>query len=243
MNIITLLKLMLLKVNLRQLVVDEAREKYMFEDNQPSYQLNKQQDPFSFFCDMYAYCMGDDLKNLFNFVVRKIVNCEHCSKKNMLRESKIFHLLLRMNPKERMVYNFNDLFQNEYVIDNFRCDCGFKTTSAIVTYNFSNCILLKFNTIQDNQHFSIEVENFDENYILIPNDQSVNIFIVKSALIFIPTCKNNIKLGGHYVIWRRAFGGTGWLEISDSTSIYHENFIKGLKNVYLLFLEKKSVNT
>ena len=51
MNIITLLKLMLLKVNLRQLVVDEAREKYMFEDNQPSYQLNKQQDPFSFFCD------------------------------------------------------------------------------------------------------------------------------------------------------------------------------------------------
>ena len=41
---------------------------------------------------------------------------------------------------------------------------------------------------------------------------------------------------GHYVCWKKE--QNGWLEISDSTSTFHENFLKDLQGVYLLFLEK-----
>ncbi len=58
-------------------------------------------------------------------------------------------------------------------------------------------------------------------------------FKLKSIIQFIPAIQ-------HYVCWRRNRNHSGWLRISDNTSILHKELIKeNLNNSYLIFLEKK----
>lgn len=131
-------------------------------------------------------------------------------------------------------------------LDDYKCEsCNHKHDKTVLytTYDFSlnNCLILKLKiTGNDNRFLDLKVTDFNENSIIIPGDIKNNIFVIKAAIIFRPEDVCNTDSGGHYVCLRRA--GQGWLEISDTTSTYKNNFVPNLKNVYLLFLEKKHLN-
>lgn len=107
-------------------------------------------------------------------------------------------------------------------------------------YDFSRnqCVILNFPTIKDDKFINKTVKNFDENHVVIPGDEKKNIFIVSAAIVYIPNDRDNTKLGGHYVCWRRSLGGH-WNVLSDTNSTNKTTFIKNLNGVYLLFLQKK----
>lgn len=134
-------------------------------------------------------------------------------------------------------------------LDEYKCDkCNYRNKELLLDtqYDFSmnNCVILKFNLVVDgsngNKCHTISVKNFNENHVLIPGDKKNTVFIVKAAIIFRPACQDKLDIGAHYVCWRRTLYGEGWLEISDSRSDYHKEFIHNLNHVYLLFLEKKN---
>ncbi len=131
-------------------------------------------------------------------------------------------------------------------LEDYKCEICFHQQEKTLqhnSYDFSlnNCVILKFKIAgYDHKFLNLEVNEFNENHVVIPGDHKSNFFVVKAAIVFTPSNNDNTEIGGHYVCWRRA--RDGWLEISDTTSTYKNKFIKNLKNVYLLFLEKKHLS-
>ena len=71
---------------------------------------------------------------------------------------------------------------------------------------------------------------YNPDLIVIPNTNNYT-FKIKAAIMYIGDSR-----AGHYVIWKKL--DNGWLRISDSNSIFYQNLIQNLKNIYLLFLER-----
>ena len=138
-----------------------------------------------------------------------------------------------------MSYNkpldFNELFINntEMICNNCK---DFTLHSEKNIYNFLNndYLLARLNNfIYINKRLvklSNKIVNYDINNLIIPNIQNFS-FKVISAITYTGT-----SYEGHYVIWVRS--GSGWRKISDTVGTYYPNFIKNLKNVYLLILKK-----
>ena len=138
-----------------------------------------------------------------------------------------------------MSYNkpldFNELFINntEMICNNCK---DFTLHSEKIIYNFLNndYLLARLNNfIYINKRLvklSNKIVNYDINNLIIPNIQNFS-FKVISAITYTGT-----SYEGHYVIWVRS--GSGWRKISDTVGTYYPNFIKNLKNVYLLILKK-----
>ena len=138
-----------------------------------------------------------------------------------------------------MSYNkpldFNELFINntEMICNNCK---DFTLHSEKIIYNFLNndYLLARLNNfIYINKRLvklSNKIVNYDINNLIIPNIQNFS-FKVISAITYTGT-----SYEGHYVIWVRS--GSGWRKISDTVGRYYPNFIKNLKNVYLLILKK-----
>ena len=138
-----------------------------------------------------------------------------------------------------MSYNkpldFNELFINntEMICNNCK---DFTLHSEKNIYNFLNndYLLARLNNfIYINKRLvklSNKIVNYDINNLIIPNIQNFS-FKVISAITYTGT-----SYEGHYVIWVRS--GSGWRKISDTVGRYYPNFIKNLKNVYLLILKK-----
>ena len=150
-----------------------------------------------------------------------------------------------MNKENSSSLKFYELFQNknERKLTDYRCEfCNQRTKNGKqeIEYDFKaiSFLVLRLCGIWKNKILLNKIQDFDPDNIFIPGDQSKFKFILKAAIHYTPLGSNNgidYKCG-HYVCWKKE--QNGWLEISDSTSTFHENFLKNLQGVYLLFLEK-----
>ena len=84
------------------------------------------------------------------------------------------------------------------------------------------------------------IDGFDENEIIIPGDKNKTVYQLKAAVQFYPVDRNNSFSGGHYTCWIPAL--EHWLEISDSSATHHKTFNRNLKDIYIMFIEKKFMN-
>ncbi len=83
----------------------------------------------------------------------------------------------------------------------------------------------------------IDINNFDPDRVEIPNLPNCT-FWLKSAICYISGDGNNYSKAGHYIICCRSLCNTGWMNISDDVGSFHSNFMKNLKNVVIMLLEK-----
>ena len=123
---------------------------------------------------------------------------------------------------------YNDLFK--VLIEKCCNNCHRKYQTKYNEYNFTenNYLILYISNIYNGNLLSTNIINFDPDFVLIPGNNTM--FFVKSAICYIPELK-------HYVIFVRK--NEYWLNISDSTMHTENLFVKFLKNVYIILLEKK----
>ena len=126
-------------------------------------------------------------------------------------------------------------------IPEFKCDdCNMVQYFLKQEYDLKDnkyvviCISLVWNEKESDS----KISNFNPDAIIIPGDDTNHKYILKSAIIYKSSLKNlnNENEKGHYTCFTKF--EEGWLNISDASATYHQNFIVDLKDVYLVFLEK-----
>ena len=132
---------------------------------------------------------------------------------------------------------FRDMFKSPHVFD---CAVCFRKTSQIDTnsYHFSDdsrFLVIRLHTYEFNNNsfhtLKSDITEIDIDRVIIPNQQNI-IFKLNSAIGHIGADHRS----GHYICWCRKLDK--WQRISDTDCRNYSSFIKNLKGLYLLFLER-----
>lgn len=232
------------------------------------YSSDQQQDPNDFLFDLLNYSDMNFFKQLFHFTVsiyyfksftdanylifklksKKLIQCPtlNC---HYVTEPITDHMQLvgsRINELESI--NFLDLFEPHFNENlDFKCsNCNIETKNLKVEiiYNMDNnkFLIIHLNTAtNDHKFIDTKIINYNTNEIIFPNINHK--FKIIAGLLHHPDNYQDTDDGAHYTSIILNRNNNNWIHINDldySKVNETENFIENMKNVKMLFLEKKN---